>query len=73
MPVAAVIEGGRSSVSSGSANTAFARSAGEKITRLTWVTSSEMTDDRPTSEPVPAVVGTATKYGSTRSIGRTCG
>ncbi len=31
---------------------------------LTCVTSSEITDERPTSEPVPAVVGTATKYGS---------
>ena len=31
---------------------------------LTCVTSSEITDERPTSEPVPAVVGTATNHGS---------
>ncbi len=64
MPVAAVTSGGRSSVSSGSANTAFASSAGEKITRFRCVSSSEITLERPTSEPVPAVVGRATKCGS---------
>ena len=39
----------------------FASNAGEKTIFLTCVTSSEMTDERPTSDPVPAVVGTATK------------
>ena len=73
MPVAAVIAGGRSSVSSGSAKTAFASSAGEKMIFLMCVTSSPITDERPTSEPVPAVVGTATKWGSGSLIGRTCG
>ena len=53
-------EEGRS-VSSGSANTHFASSAGEKMIFLTCVASSETTDERPTSEPVPAVVGSATK------------
>jgi hypothetical protein len=61
MPVAAVIAGGRSTVSSGSANTALARSRGEKMIFLMCVASSEMTLERPTSDPVPAVVGTATK------------
>ncbi|MNL18496.1 hypothetical protein D3C87_1396410 [compost metagenome] len=31
-----------------------------KMIRFTWADSSVMTDARPTSEPVPAVVGTAT-------------
>ena len=56
--------GGRSSVSSGSANTAFASSAGEKMIFLMCVESSEITLERPTSEPVPAVVGKATNQGS---------
>ena len=73
MPVAAVIAGGRSIVSSGSAKTALASSAGEKMIFLMCVTSSEITDERPTSDPVPAVVGTATKYGSAAVMGRTCG
>ncbi len=73
MPVAAVIAGGRPNVSSGSANTALASRSGEKSTFFTCVTSSEMTDERPTSDPVPEVVGTATKYGIGWSIGRTCG
>ena len=61
MPVAAVIAGGRSNVSSGSANTHFANSAGEKMIFLMCVVSSETTDDLPTSDPVPAVVGSAMK------------
>ena len=61
MPVAAVMCAGRSSVSSGSAKTALARSRGEKMIFLMWVVSSEITLERPTSEPVPAVVGSATK------------
>ena len=73
MPVAAVTAGGRPSVSSGSANTTFARMCGEKITRLTCVSSSLITLLRPTSLPVPEVVGKATKYGSAAAIGRTCG
>ena len=54
------MEAGRSSVSSGSANTAFASSAGEKMIFLMCVFSSDTTAERPTSEPVPAVVGSAT-------------
>src|SRR5512143_672299 len=73
MPVAAVTDAGRSSVSSGSANTHFARSFGEKTIFFTCVVSSDTTLERPTSEPVPAVVGSATKYGRSRSMGRTCG
>ena len=60
--------------------------AGWKITFLVWVASSVMTPARPTSEPVPAVVGTATigamPFGSARvhqsptssksHIGRVC-
>ncbi len=60
MPVAAVTLAGRARVSSGSANTARARSFGEKtILLMCW--SSEMTALRPTSLPVPAVVGRATQ------------
>jgi hypothetical protein len=61
MPVAAVTLGGRSSVSSGSANTALASSTGLKMIFFTWVVSSEITEERPTSLPVPLVVGSATK------------
>ena len=64
MPVAAVTAGGRPSVSSGSANTTFARMCGEKMIRLTCVSSSLITALRPTSLPVPEVVGRATKHGS---------
>src|SRR6185312_13566497 len=73
MPVAAVTLAGRSSVSSGSANTARARSADENTMRFTPLDSSEMTAERPTSLPVPLVVGSATSQGSGRSIGRTRG
>ena len=40
---------------------------------LTCVTSSPTTDERPTSEPVPAVVGSATNHGIGCVIARTCG
>jgi hypothetical protein len=73
MPVAAVTCGGRPSVSSGSANTHFARIFGLNTTRLRCVSFSLTTDERPTSEPVPEVVGSATKYGSALVMGRTCG
>jgi hypothetical protein len=71
--VAAVIAGGRSNVSSGSAKTHRARSRGEKMIFLMCVASSETTAERPTSDPVPAVVGSAMKYGSGWPIGRTSG
>ncbi len=61
MPVAAVIAAGRPSVSSGSANTALARILALNTVRLWCVSFSDTTDERPTSEPVPAVVGSATK------------
>jgi hypothetical protein len=61
MPVAAVTFAGKASVTSGSANTARASSFGEKTIFLTCVFSSEMTALRPTSLPVPAVVGSATQ------------
>ncbi len=73
MPVAAVTDEGSSSVSSGSANTRCARSRGEKMIFFTCVSSSETTVLRPTSLPVPAVVGTDTQYGISRSIGRAPG
>ena len=66
MPVAAVTLAGRSSVSSGSAKTARASSRGEKTIFLTWVSSSEMTALRPTSLPVPDVVGTGHPVGKRR-------
>ena len=40
---------------------------------FTCVTSSETTAERPTSDPVPAVVGSATKQGMGSVIGRTFG
>ena len=74
MPVAAVTLAGRPRVSSGSANTARARSCGEKTIFFTCVSSSEMTALRPTSLPVPAVVGRATQYGNVpQSMGRASG
>src|SRR3546814_9251371 len=70
MPVAAVMCGGRPTVSSGSEITVAGSIFGLKMIFLMWVASSRMTEARPTSEPVPAVVGTATMgatpAGSTR-------
>ena len=60
MPVPAVMAGGMPTVSSGSQIVTFGIISGWKITFLVWVASSVMTPARPTSEPVPAVVGTAT-------------
>ena len=73
MPVAAVTGPGSASVSSGSANTALARILALNTVRLWCVSFSDTTDERPTSEPVPEVVGSATKCGSSLTIGRTCG
>jgi hypothetical protein len=61
MPVAAVTWAGKASVSSGSANTALARILALNTVRLMWLSFSLTTDERPTSEPVPLVVGSATK------------
>ena len=60
MPVPAVMNGGMPTVSSGSAITTFGIISGWKMIFLVCVASSVMTPARPTSEPVPAVVGTAT-------------
>ena len=60
MPVPAVMKPGMPTDSSGSAMTIVGRSFGWKMTFLVWVASLVMTPARPTSEPVPAVVGTAT-------------
>ncbi|MNT02988.1 hypothetical protein D3C72_1375040 [compost metagenome] len=60
MPVAAVTLGGRPTVSSGSRMTMEGSMRAWKMMRFTWADSSVMTEARPTSEPVPAVVGTAT-------------
>ena len=46
-------------MSSGSAKTAWASRRGEKMIFLRWVVSSLTTALRPTSLPVPAVVGIA--------------
>ncbi len=73
MPVAAVTPAGRSRVSSGSANTALASSTGLKMIFFTCVWSCEITEERPTSLPVPLVVGSAMKYGSGLVMGRTFG
>ena len=50
---------GMPTVSSGSQIVTFGIIAGWKMTFLVWVSSCVMTPARPTSEPVPAVVGTA--------------
>ncbi len=60
MPTAAVMFGGRPRVSSGSAMTSPGSMRGWKMIFLVWSRSSVITAARPTSEPVPAVVGTAT-------------
>ena len=60
MPVPAVMKGGMPAVSSGSAMTIAGSSFGWKMIFLVWVASLVSTPARPTSEPVPAVVGTAT-------------
>ena len=73
MPVAAVTAGGRPSVSSGSANTARGSSFALNTVRLWCVSFSLTTDERPTSEPVPAVVGSATMCGSGLTMARTFG
>ena len=57
-PVAAVTRGGIDTVSSGSRIAALAIKYGLKMTVLRPVASSVRTPDRPTSLPVPAVVGT---------------
>jgi hypothetical protein len=61
MPVAAVTAGGSAKVSCGSAKTARASSFALNTVRLMCVLFSATTDERPTSEPVPEVVGSATK------------
>ena len=66
-PVAAVSLGGRPTVSSGSRMASLASSAGWKKTAL-WP-STTMTELRPTSLPVPAVVGTVTQGASGRGLG----
>ena len=59
MPVPAVSLGGRPTVSSGSAMTIDGIILGWKITFLVCVSWLVITEARPVSEPVPAVVGTA--------------
>ena len=60
MPVPAVIAGGMPTVSSGSQIVTLGIISGWKMIFFVWVASSVTTPARPTSEPVPAVVGTAT-------------
>ena len=60
MPVPAVMCGGMPTVSSGSQIVTFGSIGGWKMIFLVWVFSLVTTAARPTSEPVPAVVGTAT-------------
>ncbi|MNK97651.1 hypothetical protein D3C87_1179950 [compost metagenome] len=60
MPVPAVMTFGMPTVSSGSQMTTPGKSFGWKMIFFTWVCELVMTLARPTSEPVPAVVGTAT-------------
>jgi hypothetical protein len=60
MPVPTVMIFGMPTVSSGSQITTEGSSFGWKMIFLTWVSELVSTPARPTSEPVPAVVGTAT-------------
>ena len=60
IPTAAVTCAGSPTVSSGSAITATGIIFGWKMIFLVWSRTSVITDARPTSEPVPDVVGTAT-------------
>ena len=60
MPVAAVTLGGSPTVNSGSSMTTAGSMRGWKMIFLVWSERSVITEARPTSEPVPAVVGTAT-------------
>ncbi|MCY1463715.1 hypothetical protein D9M71_816500 [compost metagenome] len=66
MPVAAVRVGGRPRVKTGSRITVAGSSSGWLITRLTFSSLWVNTASRPSSEPVPAVVGKAIKGGSPR-------
>jgi hypothetical protein len=59
MPVAAVSAGGNPSASSGSPMTSEGSIFGWKMMRLVWSVVLVRTAARPTSDPVPAVVGTA--------------
>ena len=59
MPVPAVTLAGMPTVRAGSLMTTRGIIFGWKMMRLVWVRSSMITAARPTSEPVPAVVGTA--------------
>jgi hypothetical protein len=59
MPVPTVIIFGMPTVSSGSQIVTAGSSFGWKMIFLTWVIELVSTPARPTSEPVPAVVGTA--------------
>jgi hypothetical protein len=63
IPVAAVSRGGRSTVSSGSQIATRGMRNGLKMTVLRPVSGSVATPERPTSDPVPAVVGIATSGG----------
>ena len=64
MPVAAVINGGKSMVSIGSAKIIFAKSFGAKSIFFWCVSSSAIMALLPTSLPVPAVVGMVIKCGT---------
>ena len=59
MPTAAVRAAGRPTVSAGSAMTIFGSIRGWKMILFSCASTSLITLARPTSEPVPAVVGTA--------------
>ena len=59
IPVAAVILAGSPTVKTGSKITIEGKNLGWKIIFLTFVSSFNITDALPVSEPVPAVVGTA--------------
>ena len=60
MPVPAVIAGGMPTVNSGSAMDTDGSTLGWKMIFFSCVAELVTTEARPTSEPVPAVVGTAT-------------
>jgi hypothetical protein len=59
MPVAAVMAGGSPAISTGSSAAMRGTMRGSTMTTLSWRSGSAITAATVTSEPVPAVVGTA--------------
>ncbi len=72
MPVPAVMNFGMPTVRAGSQIVTFGISAGWKMIFFLWVWLFVSTPARPTSDPVPAVVGTAMIGAILRASARVC-